>query len=81
MDFYPIEANLISDADKGEHSTFCVDVGGGKGHDLELLHDRFSSIGKLVLQDQEKVVRSSTVFESMVYDFFAPQPIRGRHST
>lgn len=80
MDFYPIEANLISGADR-KHATFCVDVGGGKGHDLETLHDRFRSIGKLVLQDQEKVVGSSTAFESMVHDFFAPQPVRGTHST
>jgi len=78
MDFYPIQANLIDGAERGEHATFCVDVGGGKGHDLEMLHDRFSCVGRMVLQDQETVVGTSTVFESMAHDFFAPQPIRGR---
>lgn len=78
MDLFPIEANLIIGAVEGEHATFCVDVGGGKGHDLEKLHDRFPSTGKLVLQDQEQIVSFSTIFEPMIHDFFSPQPIKGR---
>lgn len=77
MDIYPIEANLIKGRHQGEQTTFGVDVGGGKGHDLEAIHDRFPSAGKLVLQDQEAVIGTSTVFESMAHNFFQPQPIKG----
>lgn len=81
MDHYPIEANLIKGARRGhqtgEQTTFCVDIAGGKGHDLKVLHERFPSVGRLVLQDQEAVVGSSTAFESMAYNFFHPQPIKG----
>ena len=78
LDFYPLAQNLVSGAEVEDDSVFCVDVGGGKGHDLDKLHDRFPTLpGRLVLQDVEKVIGRSTVFESMVHNFFQPQPIKG----
>ncbi len=82
FDFYPVAQNLIKDADDEDGATFCVDIGGGKGHDLENLHDRFPALpGRLVLQDQEEVVGASIMFDSMVHNFFQPQPIEGMHTT
>ena len=78
LDFYPVAHNLVNGAKVDDRSVFCVDVGGGKGHDMDQLHSRFHNLaGKLVLQDLEKVVGSSPIFESMTHNFFQPQPIKG----
>lgn len=77
-DFYPFVRNLINDAKRSRGAVFMIDVGGGRGHDLENVHRKFASIpGKLVLQDQEAVVSCNSLFESTVHDFFTPQPIQG----
>lgn len=58
-----------------------VDVGGGRGHDLESFAARHASHpGKLVLQDREPVIASlviskDTPFEAEAHDFFTPQPV------
>lgn len=81
LDFYPVEKNLISEAEVDERTVFCVDIGGGKGHDLDRLHQRFPAVlGRLILQDIQKVVDFSPIFEFMVHDFFKPQPIIGTHT-
>ena len=78
MDIYPVHQNLINSAEAEASAVFCVDIGGGKGHDLDKLHNRFPILpGRLILQDLQKVTTSSVVFESMVHDFFQPQPIKG----
>ena len=78
LDFYPMSENFIDGAGSEDGAVFCVDVGGGKGHDLVGLSDRFPNLpGCLVLQDLEKVVGCSSVFTSMAHDFFQLQPIKG----
>jgi hypothetical protein len=59
-----------------------VDVGGAHGVDVERLLSRYPDLsnGKLVLQDTPDVIamaRVSEKIESMGYNFFKPQPIRG----
>lgn len=78
LDFYPVAENLIDGARVEDDAVFCVDIGGGKGHDLIKMDHRFPIIpGRLVLQDLEKVVGCDSVYESMVHDFFQPQPLKG----
>lgn len=60
-----------------------VDVGGGKGHDLILLKNMYPDLkGRMILQDMPFVIKQAGVLpdglESMVYDFFTPQPIVGK---
>lgn len=80
--FYPVEERLGNGMKQGADEVLLVDVGGGLGHDLELLKQNHAGVpGKLVLQDKEEVVKQTTapdaVFEKMAHDFFTPQPIHG----
>ena len=82
QDFYPVEANLIKDARTDNEAVFIVDIGGGKGHDLEELKSKVPNLpGQLVLQDQADVLAEATDLEpsilKMVHNFFTPQPIKG----
>ncbi|MCJ1386027.1 hypothetical protein MMC17_009152 [Xylographa soralifera] len=59
-----------------------VDVGGGAGHDIEMLRKRLIEPrpGTLVLQDSAAVVEKAAVHESvttMAHDFFEEQPVKG----
>ena len=82
--FYPVESNLANDAKTVDGAVFLVDIGGGKGHDLQELHRKYLKLpGKLVLQDLREVVeeaKSSGLDQKIVtmeHDFFTPQPIKG----
>ena len=82
--FYPIDNNLANDAKNVEGAVFLVDIGGGKGHDLQELHRKYPKLpGKLVLQDLKSVIdeaKSSGLNQEIVtmeHDFFTPQPIKG----
>ena len=82
IDWFPIEAELLSGSQNTTDSTLLVDVGGSKGHDLERFLDRYpESRGRLVLQDLpgvvEKVEGLSEGIQVMAHDFFTPQPIKG----
>jgi hypothetical protein len=78
--FYPVE-NLTKEFNRSASNTFLVDVGGGLGHDLQLLKERHPSLpGKLVLQDRQEVIStipetSLSSLEAKAHDFFTPQPI------
>lgn len=78
-ELYPVQ-DLISACKNG--TPLVVDVGGGKGHDLEKLRLKYPNLppGSLVLQDQGLVVQSAAVHKSiqtMAYNFFTPQPVKG----
>lgn len=82
--FYPIDKILIDDARPQDLSIFLVDIGGGKGHDLQELHRKYPKMpGKLVLQDLKGVIKEAEAsgldkkILTMEYDFFTPQRIRG----
>ena len=69
----------------GENDVLLVDVGGGRGHDLEALRARHPNLrGRLVLQDLpdtlKEVSEMENCFETCEYDFFTPQPIQGKIS-
>ena len=81
LDYYPIEERLVHGTSP-ENPIFMVDMGGGQGHDLKSLVDKYGKDGlpgRLVLQDLVADTRenSTTLFESMVHNFFEPQPLKG----
>jgi hypothetical protein len=82
-DFYPVAERLIDGFDTSKNEVLLVDVGGGRGHDMQLFAARHASHpGRLVLQDREPVIASiekqeELPFACQAHDFFTPQPIRG----
>ena len=81
LDYYPIEERLVEGTSL-ENAVFMVDIGGGQGHDLKSLSDKYGDEGlpgRLILQDLVADARedSATIFESMAHNFFEPQPIKG----
>ena len=84
-DFYPVETSLIQGTKaRDDDSVFLVDIGGGKGHDLqELLRKHPTLPGRLVLQDLDTVIQSTQALGldkrivPMAHDFFDKQPIIG----
>jgi hypothetical protein len=58
-----------------------VDVGGGIGHQSELVRKNFRDIqGRVILQDRPNVLAKADVgdsIEKMAYDYLTPQPVKG----
>jgi hypothetical protein len=81
--FYPVTERLIDGFDASKNEVLLVDVGGGRGHDVQLFAAQHASHpGKLVLQDRELVIASiekqeDLPFACQAHDFFTPQPIKG----
>jgi hypothetical protein len=81
--FYPVSERLIDGFDTSKNEVLLVDVGGGRGHDVQLFAAQHASHpGKLVLQDREPVIASiekqeELPFACQAHDFFTPQPIKG----
>ena len=80
-----VQQNLVDGAKTEEGAIFLVDVGGGKGHDLQELAEKHPDLpGRLVLQDLKGPVeeaRSSKLhknIELMEHDFFTEQPLKGK---
>ncbi|OOF90203.1 hypothetical protein ASPCADRAFT_59926 [Aspergillus carbonarius ITEM 5010] len=79
--FYPVD-QLQGDSPIGEDDVLLVDVGGGKGHDLNEFRTKWPTMpGRLILQDLPAVLAEATdlhpVIECMAHDFFTEQPIKG----
>ena len=75
-EWFPVQERLINGASKDK--PLVLDVGGGKGHDLQAFAKSFPG-WKLVLLDLEHVVATAEgPFEKVPYDFFTAQPICGK---
>ncbi|KAL4925956.1 S-adenosyl-L-methionine-dependent methyltransferase [Aspergillus undulatus] len=80
--FYPVQERLVKGFEGGEDDVLLVDVGGGRGHDVET----FTTVhpdhpGMVILQDREPVIagvleasNGSPPFTAQSHDFFTPQP-------
>lgn len=82
--FYPIHQRLIDGLRVDGDSSVLVDVGGGAGHVLsQFMTDVPEWKGRLILQEQDVVIQLAETsgldprIETMVHDFFTPQPIKG----
>lgn len=65
-----------------ENATLLVDVGGGRGHDLEAFRNRFPDAkGSLILQDLPPVIDDIKELHVDImrtkHDFFTPQSVEG----
>lgn len=82
VDWFPVEDNLLENATNS--NALIVDVGGGKGHDLQAFHQKYPHKGRLVLQDLPQVIDNikdlDPAIECQTYDFFTEQPVRGMES-
>ena len=82
LDFYPIEERLLQGTTQ-ENAILMVDIGGGQGHELKNLSNKYGDKGlpgQLILQDMVAPNREvcDSAFEYMVHNFFEPQPVKGR---
>lgn len=82
--FYPVNERLIEQFDADSSEALLVDVGGGLGHDLRELRQKYPNLrGRLVLQDRAEVLTEASKsdgnvdFQTMPHDFFTPQPVQG----
>ena len=80
LDFYPLN-QLAYGFSKAEDAVLLVDVGGGRGHEIQEINTRYPALpGRMILQDLQGTigqVRPEPGMEVMAHDFFTPQPIRG----
>jgi len=84
FDRYPVETQLRDAYDKSEDLVLLVDVGGGKGHVLqEFVKQRGRRKNMLIVQDLPAALSPAEILqplgiEAMPYDFFTPQPVKGK---
>ena len=82
VDWYPIKERLLEGADA--NLPLLVDVGGGKGHDLQAFKAKYPyAEGRLILQELPLALGSieagalHETIECQEHDFFTPNPVRG----
>ncbi|KAH6683931.1 S-adenosyl-L-methionine-dependent methyltransferase [Halenospora varia] len=79
FEYFPLESKFSGSS---PDETLIVDIGGGVGHDLVALKEKFPEVkGKLIVQEIPVVVQSITSLPSGItaqeHDMFTPQPIKG----
>lgn len=83
VDWFPIEERLLNGANMEQDSVLMVDIGGGRGHNLEEVKAKFPKApGRFLLQDLPLVIKDvgklDDRVEPMSIDMFDTQPIKGR---
>ncbi|KAL8936525.1 MAG: hypothetical protein Q9216_004888 [Gyalolechia sp. 2 TL-2023] len=78
---FPVQESL-GDVSSNEDTALIVDVGGGRGHDMEAFKSAFpEQQGKLIVQDLpatiDDIKRLVPGVEAMKHDFFTQQPVKG----
>ena len=83
-DTYPAQTRLCSSCEKSDDAVLLVDIGGGSGHVLmDFVKEPLNRVGRLILQDLPAALGDTETLkhegiEAMAYDFFTPQPVKGR---
>lgn len=82
-DWFPVQERLLDrlSSDRSDRPLL-VDIGGGRGHDIEGFNKRFPiGAGKLVLEDLPSVIEDIQKLDSNIrrvkHSFFEPQPVKG----
>ena len=80
--FYPVEERLFAGMNLEVFDVLLVDVGGGRGHDVEKFKETFRGVlGRLVLQDLPGVIENidnlGASIERVPLGFTTPQPVHG----
>lgn len=83
-ELFPMDQILFDGFKGGKEDALLLDIGGGRGHDLQEFRRKFpEAAGKLILQDLPEVIDDISDLNPeivrMKYDFFTPQPIKGKH--
>lgn len=82
MDIFPHETLLDSDVDS--NTPLVVDVGGNIGHGIEIYRKKNpDAASRLYLEGRPEVIKHSKcpeLIKKISYDFFTPQPIKGKSS-
>ncbi len=84
-DNFPAENLVRKGVNNDVASVLMVDVGGGRGHELEDFRKRYPDMaGRLILEDLPETIndiaRLDESMERIEYDFFTPQPVKGETS-
>ncbi len=80
---FPIDDILFHGPEVHKDDALLVDIAGGEGYDLETFRRRVPHAqGRLILQEVPEVIDGLTDLHqditSMKYDFFTPQPVKGK---
>ena len=82
LDFFPFEERIARDFKQDEGAVMLVDVGGGRGHEVEAIKKKHPSLpGRFVLQDMPATIEQALPvpgMEAVAHDFFTEQPIKGQ---
>lgn len=81
LDFFPFKKQLADGFQDGDDAVMLVDVGGAVGHEVQAIKNRYPDLpGKFVLQDLPDTLKQAVAvpgMQTMVHDFFTPQPLKG----
>ena len=83
-EMFPMASILGPNTKDDTKAVLLVDVGGNKGHEVASFHAAHPAIpGRLILQDLPSMIERvrqnpPTDIELMPYDFFTPQPVKGK---
>ena len=83
-EIFPMASILAPNTKTDPKAVLLVDVGGNKGYEVESFHGAHPDIpGRLILQDLSSMIgrvreNPLTDIELMPYDFFTPQPVKGK---
>lgn len=82
VDVFPFERELGQDTT--DDTVLFVDIGSAFGSQSLLIRKRFPNLrGRVVIEDQQHVIDAWSTkphpsIEALVYDFFTPQPVKGK---
>lgn len=81
--WFPIQSNILDGFSGTNEDVLMVDLGGGRGHDLDSFVSKFPEVkGRLILEDLPAVIDDAQNLnpriEPVKHDFFKPQPIKGK---
>ena len=85
FEYYPVD-QFLGEGMQDEKAVLIVDVGGGRGHELQAFKRAFPhQRGRLVLQDQPETIDDidhlALGVEAVKHDFFTAQPIQGSRNS
>ena len=83
-EMFPMASTLAPGMEDDPGAVLLVDVGGNKGHEIAGFHRAHPEVpGRLILQDLAPMIgrvreNPPKDIELMPYDFFTPQPVKGK---
>jgi len=82
IDIFPFEQEIGQDTT--DDDVLFVDIGSALGSQSLLIRNKLPNLkGRVIMQDQQLVIDAWNAdpklgIEAMVYDFFTPQPVKGK---